>query len=60
MQRYGVFKFNASIFVNSYVKCMLYNIYLILSAVFKRKSLVFLWLLTLEMLGFICLRQFCL
>ena len=41
MQRYGVFKFNASIFVNSYVKCMLYNIYLILSSVFELKLLAF-------------------
>ena len=41
MQIYGVFIFNESMFVNSYFKCMLYNIYLILSAVFEHKSLVF-------------------
>ena len=41
MQRYGVFEFNATVFVINYVKCMLYNIHLILSAVSEHKSLVF-------------------
>ena len=46
MQRYGVFKFNASIIQIICVKNVLYNIFLFFSHVFELKTSVFLWLLT--------------
>jgi len=42
MQRYGVFKFNASIILIICVKSMLYNIYLFFSYVFEPKTTVFM------------------
>jgi len=42
MQRYVVFKFNASIILIICVKSMLYNIYLFFSYVFEPKTTVFM------------------
>jgi hypothetical protein len=46
MQRYGVFKFNASIILINCVKSMLYNIYSNFIYVFEPKTTVFLMPLT--------------
>jgi len=41
MQRYSVFKFNASIFLIICVNNVLYNIYLFFSAIYELKTAVF-------------------